>query len=315
MTAAGLRYPLASEWSAGNALAGAVLDALPDATAVLDVAGMIIAVNHAWRMFALDNGGNEAQTGVGVNYLQVCERSAAAGCDQALQVAAHLRSVIDGECIEAELEYPCPSPAVGRWFLLRITRLTGPTPGVVASHVNITRQKMAEDELAHAASHDPLSGLANRNLLNVRLTAALRSRLGQRNQTGVGVLYIDLDNFKAINDTYGHSAGDDVLLSVARRLSDIVRPSDTVGRLGGDEFAVVAPRINASGLVALADRIEATLAEPHRVHGHEVSARGSVGAHLASAGERADDVFDSADQAMYSNKRARRQTVPDRSAH
>ncbi len=310
MTATGPRYP-SVEWSADNALAGAVLDALPDATAVLDTTGTIIAVNHAWRMFSLDNGGNESRTGVGVNYLQVCERSAESGCDQAGQVAAHLRHVMVGEGIEAELEYPCPSPAVGRWFLLRITRLTGPIPGVVASHVNITRRKTAEEELTHAASHDSLSGLANRNLLNVRLTAALRARPVQRNQTGVGVLYIDLDKFKAINDTYGHSAGDEVLLTVARRLRDIVRPSDTVGRLGGDEFAVIAPRTDAPGLAALANRIERSLAEPHRIHGHEVGACGSVGTYLATVGDRADDVLHAADQAMYLKKRARRQKVPD----
>ncbi len=305
MTVTGQRYPVRSEWSSDHALAGAVLDALPDATAVLDATGMIIAVNHAWQMFSVDNRGNESRTGVGVNYLEVCERSATSGCDQAGQVAAHLRSVIAGECVEAELEYPCPSPAVGRWFLLRITRLAGPTPGVVASHVNITRRKMAEEELTHAASHDSLSGLANRNLLNRRLTAALRTRPGQRNQTGVGVLYIDLDKFKVINDTYGHSAGDEVLLTVARRLRDVVRPSDTVGRLGGDEFAVIAPRTDAAGLAALAGRIERTLAEPHRIHGHEISAHGSIGTHLANAGDRADDVIHTADQAMYSSKRGR----------
>ncbi len=304
MTTANRGDLVGSEWSADHALAGAVLDALPDATAVVNATGVIIAVNHAWRMFGIDNGGDESMTGVGVNYLQVCERSAESGCDQAGQVAAHLRKVLAGECIEAELEYPCPSPAVGRWFLLRITRLAGPTPGVVASHVNITRRKQAEVELTHAASHDSLSGLANRNLFNVRLTAALKTRPGRPTQSGVGVLYIDLDKFKAINDTYGHSAGDEVLLTVARRLRNNVRPSDTIGRIGGDEFAVVAPRIDAQGLAALAGRIEQSLAQPHQVHGHQVNAHGSVGTHLANAGDLAEDVLHAADQAMYASKRA-----------
>ena len=295
-------------WATEDMLAAAVLDALPDATAVLDQTGAIIAVNHAWRMFALDNGGTETDTGVGVNYLDVCIRSAAAGSADAAQVVAHLHDVLAGRSIEADLEYPCPSPAVGRWFLLRLTRLTGLTTGVVASHVNITRRKMAENELAHAASHDPLSGLVNRTLLIARLEAALTPRALQHRSADVGVLYIDLDGFKAVNDTYGHSAGDEVLLTVARRLRNLVRPADTIARLGGDEFTVLAPRTDATGLAGLADRIERSLAEPHRIHGDTVIIGGSIGTYLARAGEHAADALHHADQAMYSNKRARHRT-------
>ena len=123
--------------------AGAVLDALPDATAVLDHNGNIIAVNHAWRMFTLDNEGNPKSTGTGVNYLDVCDRSATSGCEDAHKVALGLREVLNGDIIESELEYPCPSPAAGRWFLLRATHLAGPYPGALIAHVNITRRKAA----------------------------------------------------------------------------------------------------------------------------------------------------------------------------
>ena len=123
----------------GDGLAVAVIDALPDATAVLDSTGTIVSVNHAWRMFALDNGGRPDATGVGVSYLDLCARSAAAGCEDAAAVAAGLRAVLAGDTVHSELEYPCPAPAANRWFLLRITPLAGPTPGAVASHVNITR--------------------------------------------------------------------------------------------------------------------------------------------------------------------------------
>ena len=91
-----------------------MLDSLPDATAVLDTSGTIIAINHTWLMFALDNGGSPATTGVGVNYLEVCHRSADGGCEDGAQVATQIRDVLAGRSVEAEVEYPCPSPDVRR---------------------------------------------------------------------------------------------------------------------------------------------------------------------------------------------------------
>jgi diguanylate cyclase (GGDEF)-like protein len=288
-----------------DALAGAVLDALPDATAVLDDAGSIVAVNHAWRMFVLDNGGRAGSSGVGVSYLDVCDRSAAAGCADAGLAAAGLRSVLAGETVHHELEYPCPSPSAHRWFLLRITPLAGPERGAVASHVNITRRKMAEEILAHQAAHDPLTGLANRDMFMRQLTRALTGRSGRGPGADIGVLYLDLDGFKQVNDTYGHDAGDEVLLTAANRLSAQVRPQDTVARLGGDEFAVTAPRITAGALAALAGRLTSAQAEPHLIHGHHVQVGATVGSYLASPGELAGDALRHADQAMYRLKRAR----------
>ena len=289
----------------GDRLAGAVLDALPDATAVLDNSGSIVAVNRTWRMFALDNGGHPGTTGAGVSYLDVCTRAAAAGCEDAHTAAAGLRAVLAGETVHSELEYPCPSPVANRWFLLRITPLAGAMPGAVVSHVNITRRKMAEQTLAHEAAHDPLTGLANRGLFTARLTAALTPRSGRPVRADVGVLYLDLDWFKEVNDTYGHDAGDEVLLITAHRLCAQVRPQETVARLGGDEFAVTAPRITADGLAGLAGRITGALAEPYLIHGHWIRVPASVGTHLAAPGDRVGDALRHADQAMYVVKRAR----------
>jgi diguanylate cyclase (GGDEF)-like protein len=284
-------------------LATAVLDALPDATAVLDPTGEIVAVNRTWRMFAVDNGGSPSTTGVGVSYLELCARSAAAGCEDADVAASGLRAVLSGETVQHEQEYPCPSPTVDRWFLLRITPLSGSTSGAVASHVNITRRKMAEQSLAHEAAHDPLTGLANRTLFNARLDAALTPRLGRSATSDIGVLYIDLDQFKSINDTYGHDAGDEVLLTCAHRLRTQVRPGDTVARLGGDEFAVVAPRVTTKDLTALVGRISQALLEPHHVYGRTLRIQASVGDYLASSGELTLDVMRHADEAMYAIKR------------
>ncbi|WP_375503033.1 diguanylate cyclase domain-containing protein [uncultured Jatrophihabitans sp.] len=294
--------------------ADAVLDALPDATAVIDGNGTIVAVNKAWRMVAVDNGGQPEATGVGVNYLAICARSAAAGCADAAAVADGIRTVLQGQTHHVELEYPCPSPAVSRWFLLRIAPLAPPAHGAVISHVNITRRKQAERELAHAAAHDPLTAVANRTLFTAKLTKALTPPNGRTARGGVGVLYLDLDGFKPVNDTFGHEAGDEVLLTTAQRLRQVVRPQDTVGRLGGDEFAVVAPRITADGLDALAARITAALHQPHLVHGQHVQVPASVGAHLALPGEAPAHALRQADRAMYAVKRSRR-TSRERTKH
>ena len=289
-----------------NGLARAVLDALPDATAVLDRAGTIVDVNQAWTMFAVDNGGLPESTGVGVNYLDLCARAAESGCLDARRAADGLRAVLAGDTVQSELEYPCPSPAVNRWFLLRITPLGGDLRGAVTSHVNITRRKMAEQALAHQAAHDSLTGLANRTLFAGRLDSALTGRRNQATGTQVGVMYLDADGFKQINDTYGHDAGDEALLTIGHRLRSHVRPQDTVARLGGDEFAVVAPRISADGLDGLAGRVSAALSQPHLIHGSLVAVPVSIGSYLAAPGEASDTALRRADEAMYAAKRRTR---------
>jgi len=276
-----------------------VLDALPDATAILDRKGSIVAVNRAWRMFALDNGGRPETTGVGVNYLDVCARAADTGCEDAVEVLTGLQAVLAGETVESDREYPCPSPTVGRWFSSRITPIGGSTGGAVVSHVNISRRIRSEQMLAHRASHDALTGLGNRLLFAEELERALGTRGDRRPRADVGVLYVDLDGFKAINDTFGHDAGDEVLLNAAHRMSAQLRPGDCVARLGGDEFGICAQRITSAGLAELARRLDAVLAEPHLIHGTEVVVGGSVGLHVAAAGESVAEAIRLADQAMY----------------
>jgi len=284
--------------------AAALLNAMPDATSVLNRDGTIVAVNRAWELFAADNGGTAEGTGVGVNYLHVCERAAAAGSDDAVSVLSTIQSVLAGDSVEGEFEYPCPAPAGTRWFILRATPLAGPDPGVLISHQNISRRKLAEEMLQRRASQDPLTGLANRAMFTEELTLALSDRRGRPVGADVGLLYIDLDAFKPVNDIYGHASGDEVLATVSRRLRRLTRGDETVARLGGDEFAVLAPRIDAAALAQLRERISGVLASPHRIHGHLVSVGASVGAHLAAPGEDAAKALHRADVAMYAVKRA-----------
>ncbi|WP_456948499.1 putative bifunctional diguanylate cyclase/phosphodiesterase [Geodermatophilus sp. SYSU D00698] len=153
-------------------------------------------------------------------------------------------------------------------------------------------------ELARMALHDPLTGLANRALLQDRLEHALADRRVRRH----AVLLLDLDDFKAVNDDCGHEAGDAVLTAVARRLESHVRPADTVARLGGDEFVVLMEDVEGRcDVLAVADRLLRALREPVAWGDERFTVGGSVGVTLTDAGDRRgmDDLLRDADLAMY----------------
>ena len=257
-------------------------------------------------MFTFDNGGDLTATGVGVDYLEVCRRAVAGGCADASDVIAAVQAVLAGESVQRDHEYPCPSPTVGRWFALRVTRVEGDIPGALVSHINITVKKTLEKELDRTASLDPLTGLANRLRFAERVRHALEPGAAEARTADVGLLYLDVDEFKLVNDTFGHATGDEVLQTVAGRLTTACRPEDTVARLGGDEFAIVSPRIDAKGLDALKARLKRALSEPHLIHGRDIAVPVSVGSYLASPGEPFEEVVHCADVAMYAAKRARR---------
>jgi diguanylate cyclase (GGDEF)-like protein/PAS domain S-box-containing protein len=172
--------------------------------------------------------------------------------------------------------------------------------------VDISDRKDLEEQLRHQALHDPLTGLPNRVLFVDRLSHALVRRAADG---GLAVLFVDLDDFKAINDTLGHAAGDEMLRLVAERLTGVLRAGDTACRLGGDEFAFLledAPRLQA---VALGERILAALAEPFEIAGHAATLTASIGIAIkgasvdrASSGETADELLRDADTAMYAAK-------------
>ncbi len=165
-----------------------------------------------------------------------------------------------------------------------------------------TERIRAEEELAHQAFHDPLTGLANRALFTDRVVHGLAQRGSV--QSAVAVLFIDLDEFKAVNDTLGHAAGDDLLVGVADRLRHCVRPGDTIARLGGDEFAILLEE-NPGNLeaVAVAQRVLQALESPFHLNDKEVFVHGSAGIALGEVGkDAADDLLSKADTAMYHAK-------------
>jgi len=179
--------------------------------------------------------------------------------------------------------------------------------------LDITARKGAEDRLAHRALHDPLTGLPNRSLLQERLGRALARH--QRQQATVAVAFLDLDGFKAVNDTYGHDAGDTVLREVGRRLEEAIRASDTAARLGGDEFVVLLEDLREGEVHRIVGRLRDAVAEPILHQGRPLAVTASVGVtFLTALHQHPDDVLREADAAMYRAKvrhRDRREFAPE----
>src|SRR3984957_18525866 len=194
----------------------------------------------------------------------------------------------------------------GRWMFVEAVGtnlMDEPTVrGVVVNTRDITERKSLEAQLVHQAFHDPLTGLANRALFLDRVTHALEvtARYGRQ---PVAVLFLDLDNFKTINDSFGHIPADQLLAVVARRLVDAVRSSDTVARLGGDEFAILLedPAVTMTPALA-AERITASLSAPFLIEGKEVFVTASIGIAIANQDFSPADLLRNADTAMYQAK-------------
>jgi diguanylate cyclase (GGDEF)-like protein len=166
---------------------------------------------------------------------------------------------------------------------------------------DITERKLLEAEIEHRAFHDSLTGLANRALFLDRLEHALA--VHKRTGNALALLYVDLDDFKTVNDNLGHGAGDALLIEVAKRLRSALRESDTVSRLGGDEFAIVLENSDPRAAETIADHVLEILAEPFSVGDARLLARASIGIAHASASNDAGDLLRHADIAMYAAKR------------
>ncbi|MFF4965443.1 putative bifunctional diguanylate cyclase/phosphodiesterase [Streptomyces sp. NPDC001037] len=186
--------------------------------------------------------------------------------------------------------------------------------GLIFNSRDVTERVRLQAQLQHNAEHDPLTDLPNRALFTRRVQQALSGRRATDRGAalrGTAVLFIDLDGFKAVNDTIGHQAGDELLVQAARRLQDAVRQGDTASRLGGDEFAALiagdGSRDRAArerNILELADRLRTTLSQPYAIDGNDVRVNASIGVAFAEPGLGAGELLRNADLAMYRAKSA-----------
>lgn len=304
-----------------------VLNSVTNQIAVIDDNGAIIEVNDAWRRFSLENC-NDADplrenTDVGGNYLEMCRTTVISRSRQGLSAYDGIRAVLDGRLPTFSLEYPGHASHAEQWFIMTVTPLGAGGKGAVVVHSDITERKQVEEKVRNLAYYDSLTQLPNRRMLHERLANTLSS--SKRSGRYGALMLLDLDNFKPLNDEYGHAAGDLLLIEVAKRLSSSVREVDTVARLGGDEFVVVLGGLNSEEAAAreeattVAEKIRSTLAETYFISSMQEDGKEAVIRYRCSAsigitlfvGQETGQgkILNRADAAMYQAKEAGRNSV------
>jgi diguanylate cyclase (GGDEF)-like protein len=277
-------------------LLNATLDSTADGILVVDLDGRIRSFNRKF-----------------VEMWNVPESVLAAG-DNERALSCVLSQIKDPETFLAKVRELFAQPEVNSHDLIEFRdgrtierysqaqRVDGVPVGRVWSFRDITERVRLERELAHQAFHDSLTGLANQALFADRVRHALAR--ATRHQTHLAVLFIDLDDFKTVNDSLGHIAGDALLMAVAERLGNCVRATDTAARLGGDEFALLLEDLHSEDeATALADRLIATINEPFLIAGREIVVGGSIGIAFDDVGTTTGQLLRNADIAMYTAKR------------
>jgi diguanylate cyclase (GGDEF)-like protein len=281
------------------------INALNDGIVVLDTRGEIIVSNRFWRevvapdMFPLPGSHEES------NYHELWARYASDGfTNDAHTISRGIRNVISDFQEFFRHEFTVPSMHEKKWYCAEITRFRHEgAVHIVVNHRDITTFKQAEREIEWLAYHDTLTGLPNRHLFDDRLEQSLAK--ADRNNGNVALLFFDLDSFKAINDTLGHSCGDMLLKAVAERLAHRIRKSDTLARYGGDEFVVILNDYDEHSHVATVTRAMLdTLCHPFTIDGEDLFISASVGiAHYPTDSARAGELLNNADIAMYHAKK------------
>jgi diguanylate cyclase (GGDEF)-like protein/PAS domain S-box-containing protein len=279
-------------------LLNATLDATADGILVVDSEGRITSSNQRfaemWRLpeEILVARDDDAALGFVIEQLADPEAFLAKVRELYAQPDAESHDVIlftDGQVFE---RYSKPQ------------RVEGETVGRVWSFRDVTERRRLEDELAHQAFHDPLTNLANQALFRDRVDHAVtRLERGDHHLAHLAVLFVDLDNFKHVNDSLGHTVGDQLLVAVTERLQGCLRVADTAARLGGDEFAILLEDISGrEEATQVASRVIAALRRPFAVAGKEVFVGASIGIAFDNPGLQGDQLLRNADLAMYTAK-------------
>lgn len=279
-----------------------ILDALPADLALLDERGDIIEVNAAWLAHAQDL--NATEYVIGNNYPTLVERMVVTASDEAVkkttqELLAETRHILAGGERASSHIFPIPGLHGERWYRVNVAPLhTNSRRGAVVMIIEITESMLAEQRMLQLTQYDSLTNLPNRLLFRDRLgTTLARAR---RTRTLVAVCFLDLDRFKAVNESLGHGTGDRLLLEISRRLSGCIRDCDTVARLGGDEFALLLPElVDQQDSAIVAERIIQALNQPVVIDDNELFITASIGITLfPDDGSDADTLLRNADTAM-----------------
>jgi diguanylate cyclase (GGDEF)-like protein/PAS domain S-box-containing protein len=227
--------------------------------------------------------------------------------DDRAALRTEMRRILDGDETTFATELRAMhSQGVDVWVSLNGSIFTAKAPlshCLILQLQDITARRRAEARLQHIAYHDDLTDLANRNYFIEQLTRAI-AIVRRHRERRFGVLFLDFDRFKVVNDSLGHSAGDNLLVELARRMQAFLRPKDLIARLGGDEFAILVEDMNADReVVKLAERLQEMLADPVYLNGVAVSTSASIGITTSALGyESPDQVMRDTDIAMYRAK-------------
>lgn len=280
-------------------LAAKVYENSPEGILISDSDNNIISINHA---FTASTGYSEAEV-MGRN-----PRMLSSGRHDRAFYESMWHGIITSGGWHGEVWNKRKSGEVyPEW--LSVATLTDAS-GKITHHIglfsDISERKAAEEMIQHLAQHDSLTGLPNRNLLQDRLTLALAS--ARRNSEKLALMFVDLDNFKAVNDSFGHHVGDLLLQEIARRLLSLFRASDTVCRLGGDEFLILINEVaDRQDAIAAAEKVLAAIPPDLVVEGHAMGVTPSIGIALyPDHGGDMETLIRHADAAMYASKRAGR---------
>jgi diguanylate cyclase (GGDEF)-like protein/PAS domain S-box-containing protein len=227
--------------------------------------------------------------------------------DDRARLQSNLQEHLDGQTSHFESEHRVMHrDGSYRWMLSRgiaVRDDSGRPVRIAGSQTDITARKQAERQLLYDALHDPLTGLPNRNYFMGQLERAVKEG-PRRSGRMFGILFLDIDRFKLVNDSLGHMVGDQLLVAIAERLKVCLRPGDTIARLGGDEFAILVENLKSVGdATQIAERIKKELVQPFRVAEQDVFTSASIGIRLNnSARGSAEDLLRDADTAMYRAK-------------
>jgi len=277
----------------------ATIDALSAHVLVLNEAGAVLMANRSLAAFS-------GRDPTGENYLAVSETTGGPMAGDAAAFAEGIRSVIAREVTQFTLEYRNRVGQQEYWFLGKVTRFGDDDEvRIVIAHEEITERKAFEAHIEYLATHDALTGLANRVLLSDRLTQAMRQ--ARRRNSRLALLFLNLDRFKDINDSYGHTIGDALLQAVAQRLSGLIRSADSLGRLGGDIFVILLVDVgDPQNVGGVARKILDAFSTPFIIGERRMYISASIGATVYP--EDSDDdielLFRNADTAMYRAKEA-----------